>query len=407
MALRMVPFAVDAATRPSYGFVAYYTAARLLDEGAGVRNFYDDVWFNARVETYTPGIRDIYRPNPPTTAWFVLPLAGLDYGRARAAWSLVNLVALAAAVAWLLGQAALRGVWAPAFVALVLLYHPLRANLAQGQAYALLLGLLVLAWHGYRRRREAVVGLALGTMLAFKLAAPLVWVLLAVQRRWQALAWGAATALGAVLLSLPWVGADAWPAYLSLLTRLSDRPELAVTAYQSQFGLIHHLLAPDARWNPGAPFDAPALADWLTWLSAGLLIGVSAYRAHRAGTSDLIFGAFVILGIVVSPLSLAYHYVLLLLPAALLMAWAQGSGHTWATLILVAALAAVAADLPYRSPRLAGGIWSLLAYPKLYGAWALWGLALWATSAAEAERTAPLSGAHHEHLSGVRGPARR
>jgi hypothetical protein len=38
----------------------------------------------------------------------------------------------------------------------------------------------------------------------------------------------------------------------------------------------------------------------------------------------------------------------------------------------------IALDLPYRSPRLADGAWALLAYPKLYGAWLLWGLAIWA-----------------------------
>jgi len=37
----------------------------------------------------------------------------------------------------------------------------------------------------------------------------------------------------------------------------------------------------------------------------------------------------------------------------------------------------VAADLPYRSPRLGEGVLTLLAYPKVYGAWLLWGLALW------------------------------
>jgi hypothetical protein len=36
----------------------------------------------------------------------------------------------------------------------------------------------------------------------------------------------------------------------------------------------------------------------------------------------------------------------------------------------------IAADLPYRSQQLETGAWALLAYPKLYGAVALWGLVL-------------------------------
>jgi hypothetical protein len=36
--------------------------------------------------------------------------------------------------------------------------------------------------------------------------------------------------------------------------------------------------------------------------------------------------------------------------------------------------AIIAADLPYKSPRVTRGVWAIFAYPKLYGGIGLWGL---------------------------------
>ena len=49
---------------------------------------------------------------------------------------------------------------------------------------------------------------------------------------------------------------------------------------------------------------------------------------------------------------------------------------SWGGLTLTVGAILIAVDLPYRSAELADGAWALLAYPKLYGALLLWGLAL-------------------------------
>jgi hypothetical protein len=112
-----------------------------------------------------PALYDLFSPNPPTTALLLLPLAGLDYTAARVVWTLLNLALLLLVVGWLLRQLDLRGIWLSGAVAFVLFFQPVYANLEQGQAYLLLLGLSVAAWHGYRTRQETVLGAALGLML--------------------------------------------------------------------------------------------------------------------------------------------------------------------------------------------------------------------------------------------------
>ncbi len=107
-----------------------------------------------------------------------------------------------------------------------------------------------------------------------------------------------------------------------------------------------------------------------------VLLGVSTVVALARRHADLLFAASVLLGLVLSPVSLDYHYVMALLSIALLLSHWQDHMVSWEGLTLTAGAILIAVDLPYRSAELADGAWALLAYPKLYGALLLWGLAL-------------------------------
>ncbi len=379
LAFRLASFTIDAAVRPSNGFAAYYTASRLVADGADVSRFYDNAWFRAEIARHGPAVNDIYNVSPPPTALLLLPLVGLDYTGARIIWTLVNLACLVGAVVWLVRQAGLRGLWVPGFSAFVLLYQPLYANFSQGQVYVLMLVLLMIAWHGYRQRRGWMSGMALGLMLTLKTAGVLLWLLFLVQRRWPALIWGSATALLVGLGSLHWLGIESWRTYFRLLPRLSTQPKIAVTAYQTQLSFFRHLFTFDERWNPAPLLQAPALGTWLPWLGVAAVAGISAHAAYATDRDDLVFATFVLASVILSPVSLDYHYTLLLLPIAILVAWLGARAWSWPAFVLEISASLIAADLPYRSPRLAAGALALLAYPKLYGAFLLWGLALWAS----------------------------
>lgn len=377
--IRWVLFVVREVPRPRPGLVAFYTAARLVREGIGVERFYDDEWFQTQVRRVTPTVRDIYRPNPPTAVLMGWPLVGLgmDYVGARWVWSAFSTACVLGAAGLLMRVAGLRGVGPPLVLAGLLSYHPWKADLALGQVYGLLLGLLTLAWYGYRWDRPVVLGTALGLMLVLKATGFLLWPFLAVQRRWRALAWAAGTALAVIGLSLPWLGTAAWRAYGSVLLHLTDHPSLAVTAYQTQLGFCRHLFAPDPVWNPAPLGTAPWLSD-LLWVASVLgFLGGSLYAAGVGGSSDAAFAAFTVAGVILNPYALDYHYTLLVLPILVLLTSVlrRPAGPTMT--ILTAAILLTFLNLPYRSPALAVGAWAFLAYPKLYGAWLLWGLAIW------------------------------
>lgn len=379
LAVRLAIFAVDIATRRSDGFGAYYTASRLLHDGAPVSRFYDDDWFGARVQDEAPGVRDIFFVNPPTAALLLLPLARLSYEHARMIWTALNLVMLIVAAGWMAREARLGRALAPAFLCLVFVNQPVWANFNQGQAYVFLLLVLVAAWWGYRRHRPAALGVALGVALVLKTAGVLLVPMLLVQRRWRAVAWTAGTAAAIVLVSLPWMGIASWHAYLERLLALSSTPSLAVTAYQTLPGLFRHLTTPDAIWNPGPLIAAPGLGRALGLLAFIVPAGAAIYAAIATRCADLAFAAALIATLVVSPLSLDYHYPMLLLPTAILLTWVarEGDRRSWA--VLAIAIILIALDLPYRSDALRDGLWAVLAYPKLLGAILLCGLAIFAS----------------------------
>jgi hypothetical protein len=124
-----------------------------------------------------------------------------------------------------------------------------------------------------------------------------------------------------------------------------------------------------------ALFQLPAVATALTWAVSGVLVIVTALVAQRFDARELIFAAFVLLGLMITPVTGESAFTMALLPLAVLFAETQRRSVPYALLLVVAALL-IAADLPYRSPRLADGVVALFAYPKLYGTLLLWGLAL-------------------------------
>lgn len=407
LAVRFILFSVEMVGRPTHGFVAAYAASRLLIEGEDMAQLYDDAWFIAQVNRFEPTIGDIYI-NPPTTALLLLPLAWLPYAPARAVWITLNIIALAIMVFWLARQLRFTGLWLYATFIAVLLFQPVYSNIYLGQVYLFLLGLLLLAWHGYRQEKDSLSGIMLSLMLIFKLAGLFLWPLFLVRKRWRAIAWGVGITTAVILFTWPWMGTAAWQRHVITALESGGKPERLVTAHQSWTSFSGHFFIMDEQWNPAPLFDQAAVGAWLNGLGAVALLAVSLFVVYRAARSpafrelphfsgDLSFAIFVILSVILSPLALDYHYPLLLLPLAIAAAyvraqgaevvpesglsgsaaprWIGGTAVYW--LILLFAFFLMAADLPYRSPRLADGAWALLAYPKLYGALLLWGFSTW------------------------------
>jgi hypothetical protein len=391
---------VPPAARGGGSFAVYYIASALLaHQPSAFAQVYDDAWFAAQLgQINPPGVYDIFFYNPPTMGLIMLPLVGFAPQTARMIWTLLGIALLLGGLMLLARGLALPAHWGVWAMPLALLYAPVTENLRAGQVYLLLFFLLCAAFWGLARsdsgrwtmgepKRDAVAGVALGHMLVLKFAGTWLWPLLLVAGRWRVLAWAGAYGAGLVLISLPVIGVSAWRSCFALLPDVLADPRRTVTAYQTVTSLFGHLFDLDARWNPAPLIDAPWAARALTFgVSLGAL-ALSARWVWRAGQSwPLSVALCMALVVTNAPFAEGYHYTLTLVPLLVAGWWAwhaRPGWRAWAVLALAALL--LGAPLPYKAPQLQAGWWALAAYPRVYGAYLLWGWIAWALSVSRAQ----------------------
>jgi hypothetical protein len=269
-------------------------------------------------------------------------------------------------------------------VAYALSCAPLLDNFRQGQVYTLLLMLLALTLWGYRRRSGWLTGVPLALMFLFKSASVVLWLFLLVRRRWSALAWAAATVLAGIVLTLPWFGLDMWIEYVSLVPEIARQPYQGIIALQTLPSFIHHLLRYDAQWNPYPLVDMPGLAYALATVVPLVILLVSGWLARaRDGQPDergdlLAFAAGTALAVPLAPWAQEYHYVLLLPALALVgldLLRRETPLWTWGLFIFSAFL--LWTPLPFSLNAKAKGLKGFFGFPRVYGALAVAGLALY------------------------------
>src|SRR6185436_16766277 len=395
----------------TYVFMGYYTASWLLAHGQWTPEAYDDTRFNAQVETLSGGkVGDIISYNPPAVALILWPLAGLSPEEARWIWTLINGMLLIFAGVLIFrtlahvarSQPVSRWLWL-ALSALALVYAPLVENFQFGQVYVFMLFLYAVGLWALTNKRETMAGLGLGLAGVLKLSGLPIWLLLLTQSlncsppasarvaptrarvgrvletisyRWPCFPWRLfAVAFALFVLSVPLVTPAMYFSFLSRIpSELSSTPWVTLTVYQTTNSFFAHFFRFDARFNPTPLANVPLLADGLTLLIVTLSLAFTLWRSRFADLT-LAFASATVLSVILYPVAEQYHYTLLLLPLAILATEIVTQGGSLKFILAWAlAVALLALPLPYRAARLSTGWLSLLAYPRLYGGWWLWGL---------------------------------
>ena len=198
-----------------------------------------------------------------------------------------------------------------------------------------------------------------------------------VQKRWQSVLLGITTVIFIIFITLPWIGIAAWVSYIDRISGFVPNPSLSVTAYQTIHSFCHHLTSFDQEWNPEPLFNMPLTGNLSITLCVLIVVVFSSYTALKLKKGEIVFGAFIIAGLIISHASLDYHYTILLLPILILVNRLRSNSSTLLWCILIMSVLLIAVNLPYTSQRIASGWLALFAYPKLYGAIILWGLSVW------------------------------
>jgi hypothetical protein len=375
--------------RTTHGFIAYYGAARLFIDGELSADAYDDRWFNQYVQRITnTGVREIFTPNPPTMSLIAVPFAGLRPSGARTFWLLASIVVYAAAIGLLLQHAPpLREDVLPVLVFLLLVNPPVLANLRLGQAYLFIAAGYALIAVALIQDRQMLAGATLGVLFALKTTGAPLFLVLAAKKHWRALAAGVGAIGVVVALTSVRVERAMWTEYPSAVAELLSRPAIGVTASQSTLSVVRRLCVPDAVWNPRAPAECPRMAAIVPGVLILSALAMGVWISRVAPVHVWLAGG-IALSVLAGPIAEDYHFAVLAVPIVLLL---STTTSMWPWMGLVGALLLV--PLRLTAFRFQDGWLSLVAYPRLYAGWLLWGVHACCTRlrAEEGRRVRPAS----------------
>lgn len=311
-----------------HDFQSFYAAARLADAGTPAAA-YDRARHHAMqravVAETTDGTDSTYYffGYPPTYLMALLPLAGLDYGTAFAAFMAVGGLLLAAALARIGGWRGVIVGFAVPVTALTFIYGQ------NGWATAGLAGLALVALPD----RQILAGILIGLLtLKPQLGLAYPFALLAAGY-YRSAAAAALTAVWLVALAYHLLGWGVFEAFLDSLdasrTVLMEQSEVGIGRIQSVFALV--------RLADGSPLLAYAAQAAVAGVVAVLLV-----RAWRGPASHATKAALTLAStLVMSPFVLPYDLTALVPAAALLVA-----GRAVTPMVQLALFAAAVLMLP-------------------------------------------------------------
>ncbi|MCK6559514.1 DUF2029 domain-containing protein [candidate division KSB1 bacterium] len=322
-ALLIIKFGILPSLNNTRGdFANYYTAARLVREGAPLARAYQDfVWF--QMEMDRKGIVHQvggFIPHPPPTATVFLPLTFLDAVAARNVWTAVNALLIVVCICGLACLTRLH--WLATAVILLGTGFGLINNFLFGQMYLLLTATLVLGLLAQQRGKDALAGVLLGLLIPMKYVGILFVAYFAWRRRWRLVLAAGATVAAVAGFTALLAGSEPFRVFLTEVFPRHLRGEIQdpfAILFQSWASLFRRLFVHNATLNPAPPLDCPpafyflsAAAFWGFTALAAWLIAVVRFAAPR---HQFLFeiGLLPLWFLLVSPSGTTYHFLLLTL----------------------------------------------------------------------------------------------
>ena len=287
---------------------------------------------------------------PPFFAYGFSWLAGLSFAATQALWAWLSAVAFGASV-WLATRAARIAIAEPTsplplFVlgALLTFALPLRNNIDIGQVNALVLVLICGALLASFTGRSFLAGCLLAFAAAIKVTPIVLALPWLVERRYRALAGVAAGLAAAVLVTLPFGGASAWPEFVSRLPGMSHGAHIE-GLFEPKIVFNFSLAGFYARLvDSAAAVRVASVVTILTLVAVPLVLAV---RAHPETRFERLLLPLSVVMIVASPYAYVHHLIYLM-PALLLAlhrALREDRRALCAALLVATALLAV--DFPW------------------------------------------------------------
>jgi hypothetical protein len=250
-------------------------------------------------------------PHTPTLGLLSAPLGLLDYESAAALWTFIDAGCLAAFLALLCRLwPEFRPMRAALIFVAMLGWPPVAEELGEGQIGGPLLLLAFAAWVSLRDGRDGRGGLAIGLMLALKLAGGPLLIYLAIRRRWRAVMAGVVTACAANLMAGLVIG---YEVVLNYYLRIGPRVAELYRANDynlSAWGWGRRVFEGGANFLQSPPLiESPMLSVTFTYLTPLTVLVIGTWWAARSRGFDSAFAALTVIGMLISPVAWPYYLV--------------------------------------------------------------------------------------------------
>ncbi|MBS4027664.1 MAG: DUF2029 domain-containing protein [Ignavibacteriales bacterium] len=365
---------IPAYTSLQTDFPNYYTASRLVLEGKEIDKMYDDEWFQSRMRDYGINEQGKFAPFPPLTALVFLPLAHYEPLTAKQIWTTINLLLLLLNV--ILLSSILKTNWKYSLLLFLLSGLALINNVKFGQLYLLLSYTILLGYYFYREDEKILSGISFGMMIGIKYF-PFIFVLyLAFRKEWKLVLTSLVTTVVLSLLAFFILGVEMHTAFVetSLFNHINGILQNPFSStFQSWNSLFRRLFVFDEQWNPHPVFSSNILFEILRWF----IIIIVSYVQYiflkkvfatqpKEKSEPLAFAIIGIVGMYLAPATATYHFLIIVLPVALLLKEASEFSLRWT--ILLGIIFTAIGYIPYSFFRSfdAQGWLTLLAYPRLW-----------------------------------------
>lgn len=364
---------IPAFTRLDTDFPNYYTASRILLEGKDISRIYDDAWFLQQTNQYGMEFGR-FSPFPPSTVFIMVTFAWAPPLLALQLWTALNIILLIAVI-YLLMKITHKD-WLCCALIVLASGVGLVNNFRFGQFYVILALLIMLTYYSWEKRLPYLSGVALGFGTVVKYFPVIYFINLVEKKEWKTVIAGITTIILCTGLGVWAIGTEAHRQFISnvLFAHIDGtiKGQSSFSAiFESWNSLLHRLFIYDAIENPSPMVALPMAYVILKWGIAIAVVMITAWAYRRATavwgekSIQIQFALVSIAALLLLPASATYHFLLLILPIALLL-FARSPWTFEQKVILLCYVTIGAIPYPFFHRLETSGALVLFAYPRLW-----------------------------------------
>jgi hypothetical protein len=297
-------------------FSHYYTSALLLREG--VNPYRADL--TARASALGLNVGDNVRATyPPTFLLCFTPLTLMSPAHAYWTWIALNVVAMAGALAMLLGpRSHLDVATALSLAGFAVLFPAFADNFGYAQSHAIVLLLLVLAMRSLERGMDRAAGAALAIAILLRIFPVIMFGYLVMRRRWRALTFAIACLAIGTAITIGFVGLRTTLDFRASITFVTGSGWLIRPANVALHAVIARMFIYSAGWplSESLNFARRVIELMCEIALLGLTFLMSKSPPDSTDSDSRVFSLWIVTTILLAPTAWLHYLVLLFIPYA-------------------------------------------------------------------------------------------